>query len=158
MPPFFLNGMPAVGVAEVGVASEGPAAPTAGGRLRWNRGRRSSSPFLSNLNKRKKWYRLTRFVEIKEVWSLLAYKQLLSWTKDKNLTFRSSNRICYSQLPVIILKVMSWERIHERYQCCRSMKFWCGSGFADPCLWQMDLDPDPAIFVIDLQAANKKLI
>jgi hypothetical protein len=39
---------------------------------------------------------------------------------------------------------------------------WCGSGSADPCLWLMDLDPDPAPaqdpvnFVIDLQDANKK--
>ncbi len=31
-----------------------------------------------------------------------------------------------------------------------------GSGSADPCLWLMD--PDPAVFVIDLQDANKKLI
>jgi hypothetical protein len=29
---------------------------------------------------------------------------------------------------------------------------------ADPCLWLMDPDPDPPIFVIDLQDANKKLI
>ena len=38
-------------------------------------------------------------------------------------------------------------------QCCGSMTFWCGSGSgsADPCLWIMD--PDPAIFVIDLQDA-----
>ncbi len=43
-------------------------------------------------------------------------------------------------------------------QCCRSMTFWSGSG--DPCLWLIDLDPNPdhAIFVIDLQDANKKLI
>ncbi len=27
-----------------------------------------------------------------------------------------------------------------------------------PCLWLMDPDPDPAIFVIDLQDASKKLI
>ncbi len=42
------------------------------------------------------------------------------------------------------------------------MTFWYGpgSGSADPCLWLIDLDtdPDPAIFVIDLQGANKKLI
>ncbi len=31
-----------------------------------------------------------------------------------------------------------------------------GSGSADPCLWLMD--PDPAIFVIDLQDASKKQI
>ncbi len=45
-------------------------------------------------------------------------------------------------------------------QCCGSMTFWCGSGSADLCLWQMDpdADPDPAIFIIDLQDANKKLI
>ncbi len=41
-------------------------------------------------------------------------------------------------------------------QCCGSMTFWCGSGSADPWLWLMD--PDPAIFVIDLQDANQKLI
>jgi hypothetical protein len=34
------------------------------------------------------------------------------------------------------------------------MKYWRGSGSADPCLGLMD--PDPAIFVIDLQDANKK--
>jgi hypothetical protein len=28
-------------------------------------------------------------------------------------------------------------------QCCWPMTFWCGSGFADPCLWLMDSDPDP---------------
>ncbi len=39
-----------------------------------------------------------------------------------------------------------------------SMTFWSGSrsGSADPCLWLMD--PDPAIFVIGLQDASKKLI
>jgi hypothetical protein len=45
-------------------------------------------------------------------------------------------------------------------QCSGSMTFWCVSGFglADQCLQLMDPDPDPAIFVIDLQDANKKLI
>ncbi len=38
-------------------------------------------------------------------------------------------------------------------QCCGSMTFWCGSGSADPCLWLMD--PDPSIFIIDLQDATK---
>ncbi len=42
-------------------------------------------------------------------------------------------------------------------QCCESMTCWCGSGSADPCLWLMDTDPDPAIFVIDLHNADKKL-
>jgi hypothetical protein len=38
------------------------------------------------------------------------------------------------------------------------MTFWyrSGSGPVDPCLCLMD--PDPAIFVIDLQDANQKLI
>ncbi len=35
------------------------------------------------------------------------------------------------------------------------MTFWCGSGSGDPSLWLMD--PDPVIFVIDLQDANRKL-
>ncbi len=50
-------------------------------------------------------------------------------------------------------------------QCCGSMKFWYGSGSADPYLWIMDpdsdpdADPDPAIFVTgsDLQDVSKKL-
>jgi hypothetical protein len=36
-------------------------------------------------------------------------------------------------------------------QCCGSVTFWYGSGFADPCLWPMD--PDPDIFVLDLLIA-----
>jgi hypothetical protein len=36
-------------------------------------------------------------------------------------------------------------------QFCGSMQFWYGSGSADPYLWLMDPDPDPAIFVSDLQ-------
>ena len=43
-----------------------------------------------------------------------------------------------------------------------SMKFWGGSGSADPCLWLVDPAPDsdldPSIFVIYLQHASKKLI
>jgi hypothetical protein len=39
-------------------------------------------------------------------------------------------------------------------QYCGSMTFWCGSGSADPCLCLMD--PDPSIFIIDLQDTNKK--
>jgi hypothetical protein len=35
------------------------------------------------------------------------------------------------------------------------MTFWCGSGSEH---FGVDPDPDPAIFVIDLQGANKKLI
>jgi hypothetical protein len=51
-------------------------------------------------------------------------------------------------------------RIKKRIHDPRSgpMKFWYGSGSVDPCLWLMDpdSDPDPAIFVKDLQDANKK--
>jgi hypothetical protein len=42
------------------------------------------------------------------------------------------------------------------------MTFWggsgSGSGSSDQCFWLIDPDPDPAIFVIDLQDASKKLI
>jgi hypothetical protein len=45
-----------------------------------------------------------------------------------------------------------------RIQCCGFITFCCGSGSvsgsADPCLWLMDPDPDPAIFVFDLQEAK----
>jgi hypothetical protein len=45
-------------------------------------------------------------------------------------------------------------------QCSGSMTFCCGSGSAEPCLRLMDPDPDsdPAIFVIELQDASKKLV
>jgi hypothetical protein len=64
----------------------------------------------------------------------------------------------------------------SRNQCSGSMAFWCGSGSgstdpclrgcgsgsgsSDPCLRLLvpDADPDPAIFVIAIQEANKKLI
>jgi hypothetical protein len=41
--------------------------------------------------------------------------------------------------------------------CCGSMTFWCGSGSADPCLWLMDPDWDPSMFIIDLQDGKKKI-
>ncbi len=43
----------------------------------------------------------------------------------------------------------------KQNQCCGSMTFWCGSGpgSADLCLWHMD--PDPAIFVIDLHSRRQ---
>ncbi len=42
-------------------------------------------------------------------------------------------------------------------QCCGSMAFCCGSGSesADPCIWLMD--PDPFIFIINLQDATNFL-
>ncbi len=49
------------------------------------------------------------------------------------------NLCCYPDLVTLI---------YSRVQCCRSMTFWGGSGSADPCLWLMD--PNPAIFIIDL--------
>ncbi len=46
-------------------------------------------------------------------------------------------------------------------QCCGPMKFWYGSGSADPYHLIMDPNPDkdtdPAIFLSDLQDVNKKL-
>jgi hypothetical protein len=38
------------------------------------------------------------------------------------------------------------------------MLTWQGSSVADPSHFGVDPDPDPAMFVIDLQDANKKLI
>ncbi len=52
--------------------------------------------------------------------------------------------------------------VYPKNQCCGSMKFWYGSGSADPYLSLMDpdsnADPDPAIFVNYLQDVNKKLL
>ncbi len=59
-------------------------------------------------------------------------------------------------LPSSLNNFTIWMQYTLSRQCCGSMTFWYGSGYADPCLWLMDPDPaqDPAIFVIDLQDAN----
>ncbi len=63
-----------------------------------------------------------------------------------------------------ILRTREGNSMYYTSQCGGSMTFWCGSGSgsADPCLWLIDPDPDsdsdPAIVIIDLQDANKKLI
>jgi hypothetical protein len=46
------------------------------------------------------------------------------------------------------------------YCIFQSMAFWCGSGSGDVAShqWIRILDPDPAVFIIDLKDANKKLI
>jgi hypothetical protein len=46
------------------------------------------------------------------------------------------------------------------WQCSEYVTVWYGSGFSDPNLWltDPDADPDPALFVSDLQDANKKKI
>jgi hypothetical protein len=66
------------------------------------------------------------------------------------------------------LKARRYQQVNNSSICRRYQKhglptFWCGSGsdFADPCLCGLmdpdpDSDADPAIFVIDLQDANKK--
>ncbi len=48
--------------------------------------------------------------------------------------------------------------LEKKNEGCWSLSYWYGSGSADPCLWLMNPDPVPAIFVIDLQDGNKKLI
>jgi hypothetical protein len=72
----------------------------------------------------------------------LRYRQLQRYKKDRAIragTVKSGNFVTI-------------------FQCCGSMTFWGASwsGSADPCLWLMD--PDPSIFVIDLQDASKKII
>ncbi len=78
--------------------------------------------------------------------------------------FDPKTRLCIK----VIVQIKSLHAVlaESFMQCSGSMKFWCGSGSgsgsADSCLWLMDPDSDPdadpAIFVIDLQDANKKLI
>jgi hypothetical protein len=55
----------------------------------------------------------------------------------------------------------AWTELKSQDFACKpeievwTMTFWYGSGSPDPYLWLMD--PDPAIFVIDLQDVNKNL-
>ncbi len=67
----------------------------------------------------------------------------------------------FANMPIKVSFTVCWVGFEFKMlnclQCSRSMTFLCGSGSgsANPCLWIMDPDPDPAIFVIDLQDANK---
>ncbi len=63
-------------------------------------------------------------------------------TKEKKSSLKTGWSFSVGEVPKPPLK-----------QCCRSVTFWYGSGH--PGLWLKD--PDPAIFVSDLQDANKKL-
>ncbi len=74
------------------------------------------------------------------------------------IDYHQFNQFNSFELPLIFkLAVEMYFIILGYYQCCGSMTFWYRSGSADPCLWLIDpySDPDPAIFVIDLQDANK---
>ncbi len=59
----------------------------------------------------------------------------------------------FAHQPAHDYSILWWLSGYCYRQCSGSMPFWGGSGSADPCLWIMD--PDPAIFVIDLQDASK---
>ena len=52
------------------------------------------------------------------------------------------------------------ERKKKKKQCSGSVTYWDGSGSADPYLLITDSDPvpDPALFVNNLQDANKKMM
>ncbi len=90
------------------------------------------------------------------------------WWGERRSWWRNRRQECRGRAPPRLSppaagSLRSWNSpppgsCHQQQQCCGSMTFWCGSGSgsADPCLWL--IDPDPAIFVIDLQDANKKLI
>ncbi len=78
--------------------------------------------------------------------------------------FRKRRKLQIS-LPVVLIPIHNADPNSDRVektspQCSGFMTFWdgsgSGSGSSDPCFWQMD--PDPAIFVIDLQEASKKII
>ncbi len=78
---------------------------------------------------------------------------------ELSLSFISISPLLFSPWPTLHSVFMSV--LYTSSQCCRFMTFWSGSGSgsADLCLWQMDpdldADPVPAIFIIDLQDAKK---
>ena len=91
-------------------------------------------------------------------------KQLKKVTDDlKNLILKLESRVASleggktaSAPAPAPAKVVIWRLFTSWYQCSGSVTFWCPSGTAGPCLTLMG--PHPAIFVIDLQDVNKKLI
>jgi hypothetical protein len=92
-----------------------------------------------------------------------AYAKLGNWTESQDLKKNGAQLVHFASLSyfgqntLFKLGIMFIKMDFSLFQnqCCGSMTFWggSGSGSADPCLWIMDpdSDPDPAIFVIDLQ-------
>ncbi len=78
------------------------------------------------------------------------------------ILWRQKSKIPIAKMKTIFRKVPYQRTAYavSTYKCCGSMTFWCRSrsGSADPCLWLMDPDSDPVIYVIHHQGANKKLI
>ncbi len=101
---------------------------------------------------------------VRNVNSSLFISALSSWFKNY-IFYYYSQANCISRgksnplTPLVVLlppcfsALNTWRTVLQ--QCSGSMTFWCGS--ADPCLWLMDPDPDPAIFVIGLQDDSKNL-
>ncbi len=82
----------------------------------------------------------------------------ISWLKTNHLIDYFNNNKNLSMDTNLITRLKKQAQLRVK-QCCGSMKFWygSGSGSADPYLWPMDpiANPDPAIFVSDLQDVNK---
>ncbi len=83
---------------------------------------------------------------------------IILWRQKSKIPIRK-DKIKFRKFPLSLGTISKYGTAYtvSTYQCCGSMTFWCGSGSgsADQCLWLMDPDPDPAIFVIHLQDANK---
>ena len=73
------------------------------------------------------------------------------WVSGSGSVFRILIRIKYTDF---ILKSYARSANSAKTSVADPWNYLSGSGSADLCLWLMD--PDPAIFVIDLQVANKK--
>ncbi len=91
-------------------------------------------------------------------WSCLAltgYPALLDSDAKKVLGKKSERLLTDNSPYMLLLATLSY--MFPFHQCCGSIKFWYGSGSADPYLWLMDpasdpdADPDPG-----LETVNKK--
>jgi hypothetical protein len=91
--------------------------------------------------------------------SLISFQQCCGsvtfWYGSGSAPLTNGSRSCYFR-PWYTLSIKNNTNcsLISFQQCCGSVTFWYGSRSAP---WPMDLDTDPAIFVLDLQDGNKKL-
>ncbi len=107
------------------------------------------------------WYTTESILlRTRDTWSVVTRLVYLPWyiRPDTGRTRRSRvGHIGTVQRRLVRDRYRSSLTLFNIHQCCGSMTFWrgSGSGSADPCLWL--LDPDPSLFIIDIQEANKKI-
>jgi hypothetical protein len=105
------------------------------------------------------WHMTWIFLIFDAIHIVLTRQDNRKFSRTVKFSSSASNKIILGDISLSRTEVLQskWQnKTPWQYQCSGSMTFWGGSESAAPCFWLMYLDP--AIFVIDLKDASKKLI